>query len=66
MVRSYVVTFGFVMFRLLSESNLLARVGTPGEQATSAVWLAGAVPLFVAELVMQGRKLRRRRPGVGG
>jgi len=56
-IRSYVVTFAFVTFRIglvaLTGSGipLLTAIGT-------LAWACWAVPLLVTELVIQGRKLR--------
>jgi hypothetical protein len=57
MIRSYVVTTGFVSFRIvfpLLESN---GVGTVQEQLAIAAWGCWAVPLLITEAVLQGRKI---------
>jgi hypothetical protein len=62
MIRSYVVTFGFVMFRILDSIFETARIGTLVERMTAASWLAWSVPLLVTESVLQARKILVKRP----
>lgn len=57
MIRSYVMTFAFVFFRLIQPS--LQNVGTITEQLAAAGWLCWTIPLLMTELVLQGRKILR-------
>jgi hypothetical protein len=57
MVRSYVVTFAFVNFRMLVGILQAAGVGTLAEQISAASWFCWAVPLLLTEAVLQGRKI---------
>ena len=57
MIRSYVVTFAFVIFRLFADILEVAGVGTPLERATAASWFCWAIPLLVAEPFLQRGKL---------
>jgi len=57
MVRSYVVTFAFVTFRLLWAAFRAAEVGTLPEQLAAASWLCWSVPLLFTEAILQGRKI---------
>jgi hypothetical protein len=57
MIRSYVVTFAFVIFRVLDLAFDIARVGTIVERMTAASWLAWTIPLLITESVLQGRKI---------
>jgi hypothetical protein len=57
MIRSYVVTFGFVTFRILEVGLDLAHVGTIVERMTAASWLAWTVPLLITESILQGWKI---------
>jgi len=57
MIRSYVVTFAFVTFRVIQPVLQAAQIGTPLEQLAMAAWACWAVPLLVTELVIQGRKV---------
>jgi uncharacterized membrane protein len=59
MIRSYVVTFAFVIFRLIQP--MLQNVGTVTEQLAAAGWLSWTIPLLTTELVLQGRKILRVR-----
>ena len=57
MIRSYVVTTAFVTFRLLFSGLEAAGIGTVVERLTAASWFCWAVPLVIAEAVLQGRKI---------
>lgn len=57
MIRSYVVTTGFVSFRIVFLALNGAGVGTQIEQLTIASWTCWAVPLLITEAVLQGRKI---------
>ena len=58
MIRSYVVTFAFVTFRMLVGILQTANVGTLTERLAAASWFCWAVPLLVTEVILQGRKMR--------
>jgi hypothetical protein len=57
MVRSYVVTFSFVFFEATLQILDLAKLGTTAERMVVASWVSWSVPLLVAELFIQGRKM---------
>jgi len=57
MIRSYVVTFGFVFFRILVGVTEAAGVGTPLDRLTAASWCGWSVPLLINEAILQGRKI---------
>jgi hypothetical protein len=57
MIRSYVVTFAFVIFRALRGTLSAANVGTVTEQLAVASWFCWAVPLLITEAILQGRKI---------
>ena len=60
MIRSYVVTFGFVVFRAVDP--VLAAQGLPVlDHIGISAWVAWSVPLFLNEVVLQGRKILRVR-----
>jgi hypothetical protein len=61
MIRSYVVTFAFVIFRLIDPALRATGLGTPAEQLTVAAWASWAVPLLLTEVVLQGRKVLAAR-----
>jgi hypothetical protein len=60
MVRSYVVTFGFVFFRILVGIVQAAGVGSLQEQLAAASWFCWAAPLLITEAILQGRKIFAR------
>lgn len=57
MIRSYVVTFAFVNFRIFAGILQAAGVGTLVEQLSAASWFCWAFPLMITEVVLQGRKI---------
>jgi hypothetical protein len=57
MIRSYVVTFGFVVFRALNMIFEFARLGTLVDRMTAASWLAWSAPLLITEAILQGTKV---------
>jgi uncharacterized membrane protein len=63
MVRSYILTFSFVSFRVIIASTGalgLMRIAPPTELAPMFVWAAWVLPLLVAEITFSARRLRRR------
>jgi hypothetical protein len=61
MVRSYVVTFAFVTFRVVDDTLLYFGIGERAEYVAMLTWACWAIPLLFAELVMQGRQVFARR-----
>jgi len=57
MIRSYVVTFAFVTFRIFAGIMQATGVGTLQEQLGAASWFCWAVPLLITETIIQGRKI---------
>ena len=57
MIRSYVVTFAFVIFRVTSPALQQLNVGTASEQLAVAAWGCWAIPLLITEVIMQGRTI---------
>jgi hypothetical protein len=61
MIRSYVVTFGFVTFRALDV--VLEAQGVPlRDHIGVSAWFCWSVPLLLTEVVLQGRKILRVGP----
>jgi len=57
MIRSYVITFGFVLFRFLDEREITQSLMSEfGERGPTCIWLAWAVPLFLTEVFLQWNK----------
>ncbi len=57
MVRNYVVTFGFVLFRVFVIATTVLNVGSMVDRLNVASWFCWAAPLVLCEAVIQGRKL---------
>jgi hypothetical protein len=57
MIRSYVVTFSFVTFRVLTIVFEMIKAGTLVERMSAASWLAWSVPLLITETILQGQKI---------
>jgi Predicted membrane protein (DUF2306) len=60
MIRSYVVTFGFVVLRLVVDLLEMKNIGTVPERLIFASWVCWSVPLLITEALMQGRKVFAR------
>ena len=57
MIRSYVITFAFVLFRVLDESYIMRSImDTFEERAPTCIWLAWSIPLFFTEVILQWNK----------
>ncbi len=59
MVRAYVVTFGFVTFRVLLDYGPTSRLQPEGDRSVMAAWACWAFPLLVTEVILQLRRMRR-------
>lgn len=57
MIRSYVVTFSFVTYRLFGIAMGPLQLGTEAELNILLAWGSWALPLLVTEAFLQGRKL---------
>lgn len=57
MVRSYVVTLFFIAFVMLDHYLPYSYFGTYEETLPLLTWACWAFPLFVTELILQGRKI---------
>jgi uncharacterized membrane protein len=57
MIRSYVVTFAFVSFRLITDALMYLNIGEWSGNGAMMAWGCWAVPLLVTELVIQGRQV---------
>jgi uncharacterized membrane protein len=65
MLRSYVVAFGFVWFRVMVVSPLFAGLGSVPERLTVLLWLSWTVPLLLTEVVLQWRRSMSPPPLLG-
>ena len=59
MIRSYILTFVFVTFRLMVMAMKALKIGTNEDRLTISIWLCWIGPLLIAEAIMQGRKIFR-------
>lgn len=57
MVRSYVLTFGFVLLRVTTGILDIANVGSIPERFIFSSWISWSVPLMITEVILQGRKV---------
>jgi hypothetical protein len=57
MIRSYVVTFGFVFFRIGAASLAVLDSTSPVQQVGALAWACWALPLVFTEAIIQGRKI---------
>jgi len=57
MIRSYVVTFSFVTYRLFGLMMGPLQLGTYAEVNIVLAWGSWALPLLVTEAILQGRKI---------
>lgn len=58
MARAYIVTFAFVTFRLFNDYGPTSQLQPDSERIITIVWLSWVVPLLVADVVFQLRKMR--------
>jgi len=57
MIRSYVITFAFVLFRVIEESSFAAYVlENQAERAPTCIWISWAIPLLITEIILQWNK----------
>lgn len=59
MIRSYVVTLGFVFFRIFVGITGAFDIGTLFERLSAASWFCWAIPLLVTEAILQWRKISK-------
>lgn len=57
MIRSYVITFGFVTLRLVTDVLDSRGIGTIAERLALGSWVSWSVPLLITEALLQGRKV---------
>lgn len=58
MIRSYVVTFAFVTFRILSDYGPTSRLQPENDRSITIAWACWVVPLAVTEMIFQLRRFR--------
>jgi hypothetical protein len=58
-IRSYVVTFAFVTFRVIYVVLQGAQIGDNETQRAFSAWISWAGPLLITEVLLQGKKIFR-------
>ena len=58
MIRSYVITLAFVTFRLGEDILAALEIGSREDVLVLMSWASWAVPLFIAEVFIQGSKIK--------
>jgi hypothetical protein len=59
MIRAYVVTYAFVTYRVFSDYGPVSRLQPYHDVAVTLTWACWVVPLFITELVLQLRRMRK-------
>lgn len=59
MIRAYVVTFGFVTYRIFSEYLPTGGLQPREDLRITLAWGCWVVPLFITELILQFRRMRK-------
>jgi hypothetical protein len=62
MVRSYVLTFGFVLLRVTTGILDIVNLGSIPERFIFSSWISWSVPLMITEVLLQGRKVFAAKP----
>jgi len=62
MIRSYVVTFAFVTFRVLNDFPPMMNWLPQSDRATTYIWACWAIPLLVTEVILQLVRMPRATP----
>ena len=57
MVRTYVITFAFVTFRVLNDYYPGARLQPDGDRAVAVGWASWVIPLLFTEIILQLRRM---------
>ena len=66
MVRTYVVTFAFVTFRFMNDFGPTSHLHPTSDRIITLGWLSWTVPLFVTEIILQFRRVRKSATPGGG
>jgi len=61
MTRAYIVTFAFVTFRVFNDYGPTSHLKPAGDLAVTLAWACWVVPLFITELILQLRRIRKAR-----
>jgi hypothetical protein len=58
MIRAYVVTFAFVIFRVMSDYSPMSRLRPENDRDVTIAWMCWVVPLGVTELILHMKRMR--------
>ena len=58
MLRAYVVTFGFVTFRGLTDYGPTSHLQPDGDRIVTFIWMSWAIPLLLTEAILEVRRLQ--------
>jgi hypothetical protein len=61
MIRSYVVTLGFSIIRVLKDTLIPAHLATRIDLINTLTWISWAIPLFITELILQVNKFKKSK-----
>ena len=64
MIRSYVVTFAFVTFRIFNDFPPMSRWLPDNDRALTNIWACWAIPLLATEVILQFVRMRRSGTGL--
>lgn len=64
MVRSYIVTFGFVTFRIFNNYGPTSHLQPAIDRSITIVWASWVLPLLVTEVILQLRRMRAQSPAM--
>jgi len=62
MIRAYVVTFAFVTFRVFNDYGPTSHLKPASDLAITLTWASWVVPLFITELILQLKRIRKALP----
>tara|TARA_R110002012_G_scaffold321930_1_gene552455 strand:- start:35965 stop:36489 length:525 start_codon:yes stop_codon:yes gene_type:complete len=60
MIRSYVITLAFISFRFVEDILTALEIGTQTEILGIMSWACWSIPLFIAEVFIQGKKMNKK------
>jgi uncharacterized membrane protein len=63
MIRAYVVTYAFVTYRVFSDYGPVSRLQPYHDVSVTLTWACWVLPLFITELVLQLRHMRKLTAG---
>jgi len=62
MIRSYIVTFAFVTFRIFNDFAPMKNWLPDADRSNAIIWACWAIPLLITEVILQLVRMRRSAP----